>query len=293
MADRNGMTRLAVIWLSPSLDQPKGKQVLIEWSKFAARVEAAKPAGQKPGLARWAPTRFRNAYRARANVIATCAACIDCDAGNPLEPIVEAFDGLYTIVHSTFSATPESPRWRVILPLDRVVDADAYSRVWRFLAGALEDAGVAPDYAASDASRAWAVPARPPSGYYVTRTTEGAFASVADALTAIPAPEPLPVPTRRRGDESYERRAERARRYLATMDPGIQGSNGSAATLKAAVAMVRGFALEPDDALAILAEDYNPRCLPPWSVPELRHKVKQAYQRGRMPFGAIVERGRR
>lgn len=281
------------IWLSPSLDQPQGRHLATDWGRFAERVEAAKPARTKAVLARWAPVRFRRAYRCRANVQEVHAACIDVDDGSPIDPIVEALDGLFAIIHSTFSATHDIPRWRVILPLDMPVNADAYDRVWRWLGSALEDAGVKPDYAAADASRAWAVPARPPSDYYVTRVIEGAHASVADALVAIPAPEPLPAPSRAARDETYERRAERARRYLALMDPGIQGSNGSAATYKAAVAMVRGFALEPDDALAILAEDYNPRCLPPWSVPELRHKVRQAYQRGRMPFGAIVERGRR
>jgi hypothetical protein len=256
-------------------------------------VQSARHAGRKDKLARWAPVEFRSAYRCRANVIRVHAACIDVDDGSPLDPIVEALDGLFAIIHSTFSATDILPRWRVIVPLDMAVNADAYDRVWRFLAGALEDVGVRPDYAASDASRAWAVPARPPSDYYVTRVLEGAHASVADALVAIPAPEPIAAPQRTTGDESYERRAERARKYLAAMPAAISGSGGHNATLRAAAALVRGFALELDDALAILVQDYNVRCQPPWTLPELRHKVRSAYQRaGRIPFGCLAERRR-
>jgi hypothetical protein len=54
--------------------------------------------------------------------------------------------------------------------------------------------------------------------------------------------------------------------------------------------MVRGFALEPDDALRLLAEVHNPLCAPPWSLPELRHKVRQAAQRARVPFGVLADR---
>jgi hypothetical protein len=56
--------------------------------------------------------------------------------------------------------------------------------------------------------------------------------------------------------------------------------------------MVRGFALEPDDALRMLLEIHNPICVPRWTENELRHKVKQAYLRARVPFGAISDRSR-
>jgi hypothetical protein len=56
--------------------------------------------------------------------------------------------------------------------------------------------------------------------------------------------------------------------------------------------MVRGFGLEPDDALALLVEIHNPLCQPEWSLVELRHKVKSAMQRGRVPFGWLAEKRR-
>ncbi|MDV6033220.1 MAG: bifunctional DNA primase/polymerase [Phycisphaera sp. RhM] len=57
----------------------------------------------------------------------------------------------------------------------------------------------------------------------------------------------------------------RAIAYLAAMPPAIAGSNGHSQTFAAATALVHGFGIEPDRALAILQTDYNPRCQPPWS----------------------------
>ncbi len=72
---------------------------------------------------------------------------------------------------------------------------------------------------------------------------------------------------------------ERARRYLATMDPAIEGEKGSTKLLKAAAALVRGFELSQGDALELLSE-YNVRCVPAWSDQELRHKVEDADKSG-------------
>ena len=68
----------------------------------------------------------------------------------------------------------------------------------------------------------------------------------------------------------------RARKYLSVMDPSIQGQQGSDRAYAAATAMVHGFELDPDTALQLLREDFNPRCVPPWSEKELQHKVDDA-----------------
>jgi len=75
-------------------------------------------------------------------------------------------------------------------------------------------------------------------------------------------------------DESEVMR--RAERYLATVDAAIDGQGGSMPTFRAACALVNGFALSPDVAYDLLARVYNPRCAPPWSEKELRHKVEDA-----------------
>src|SRR6056297_2272034 len=78
----------------------------------------------------------------------------------------------------------------------------------------------------------------------------------------------------------------RAIAYLAAMPPAISGSSGHSQTFAAATALVHGFGLAPDRALAILAADYNPRCSPPWSDRELQHKINQAATKPHdRPFG--------
>lgn len=74
-------------------------------------------------------------------------------------------------------------------------------------------------------------------------------------------------------NDAVERRAIA---YLDAMPPAISGQGGHNATYAAATAMVHGFGLAPERALHLLLDRYNPRCQPPWSEKELRHKVDDA-----------------
>jgi hypothetical protein len=178
--------------------------------------------------------------------------------------------------------------------LSRHVCVDEHERVWRAGAALAERHGLAPDYAARGAAHCFALPARHDGDAYEHAELTGAMFDVEAALAAIPKPRPIEPPPRRSDDgDGYEgRRLERASRYLERMPGAISGSHGHATTFAAAVAMVRGFSLEPDDALRLLVEIHNPSCQPSWSERDLHHKVKQAWQRAKMPFGAIVDRPR-
>ena len=70
--------------------------------------------------------------------------------------------------------------------------------------------------------------------------------------------------------------AERARRYLAKMPAAVSGQGGHNAAMAAARAVVWGFDLGPELGFQFLSADYNPRCVPPWSERELRHKCADA-----------------
>jgi len=107
-------------------------------------------------------------------------------------------------------------------------------------------------------------------------------------LDAVRAPE-LPQRVPHRADDASQRE-KRARAYLAKVDPAVSGQHGHARTFFAAQLVVRGFDLEPDVALGLLHE-WNRDCVPPWSERDLRHKVKEAVRRGRMPWGAMLNEG--
>ena len=82
-------------------------------------------------------------------------------------------------------------------------------------------------------------------------------------------------------------RLERARRYLAVLPPAIEGSHGDVHTFRVCCRLVRGFALEDGEALAVL-QDWNSRCQPPWSESELAQKVSRARRYGREPVGGLL-----
>ena len=80
---------------------------------------------------------------------------------------------------------------------------------------------------------------------------------------------------------------ERARRYLASVPPAISGRHGDVHTFRVCCRLTRGFALEEDQALAVLSE-WNQRCEPPWTAAELVDKLRRAARYGREPIGGLL-----
>jgi len=80
---------------------------------------------------------------------------------------------------------------------------------------------------------------------------------------------------------------ERAQAYLDTIEPSIQGQNGSSRLMHAATCMTRGFGFDKANAFSMLANGYNHRCQPPWSAKEIEHKVNDAIRVGAMEWGAL------
>jgi RepB DNA-primase from phage plasmid len=80
---------------------------------------------------------------------------------------------------------------------------------------------------------------------------------------------------------------ERAKRYLTSVPPAIAGQHGDVHTFRVCCRLVRGFALEDDQALHALSE-WNARCEPPWSPAELLDKLHRAARYGREPLGGLL-----
>jgi len=77
---------------------------------------------------------------------------------------------------------------------------------------------------------------------------------------------------------------ERARRYLARIEPAIAGQHGDLHTFRVCCRIVRGFALTDDEGLDVLS-DWNSRCEPPWTERELRDKIARARRYGKEEIG--------
>lgn len=88
----------------------------------------------------------------------------------------------------------------------------------------------------------------------------------------LPETEPTAAGPAFYGDDAV---IERARKYLAKLDPAVSGSGGHNATFHAACVLVIEFGIPPEQAMPLL-EEYNQRCAPPWSQRELQHKLASA-----------------
>lgn len=82
----------------------------------------------------------------------------------------------------------------------------------------------------------------------------------------------------------------RVRAYLRSVPPAVAGERGDAHTFRVCCRVVRGFALDEDDALVALAE-WNNRCVPPWQPGELAAKVRNAKRYGQEAIGAHLAGG--
>lgn len=85
---------------------------------------------------------------------------------------------------------------------------------------------------------------------------------------------------------------ERAEKWLAKADPSIMYQGGSNTCFRVTSRLVRGFILDEATALDLLERIYNPKCAPPWSRAELKHKIKQAISCGNCAWGALLEQRR-
>ncbi|MCB9838224.1 MAG: bifunctional DNA primase/polymerase [Phycisphaeraceae bacterium] len=101
-----------------------------------------------------------------------------------------------------------------------------------------------------------------------------------------PTAERPPPSGPRAGRPAGEDAERRAASYLDAMPPAVSGQGGHNRTYAAATALVHGFGLDEPTALNLLLDRYNPRCEPPWSEKELRHKVAEAATKPHdRPFG--------
>lgn len=106
-------------------------------------------------------------------------------------------------------------------------------------------------------------------------------------LLAVPAPTPAPASVNRNDVGAPSDIVARARAYLRACPPAVSGQGGHNHTLKVCDKLVVGFGLDDGTALALLLDEWNPGCQPPWSQKELRHKLADARKTARKPAGYL------
>lgn len=99
--------------------------------------------------------------RRKANVEQIHALVLDYDSGKTTpEDALTVWKGSLACTYTSWSHTPEKPRFRLIVPLSRAVSADECARVWTAASAKLAAAGQEIDQACKDPSRLWYLPCR-------------------------------------------------------------------------------------------------------------------------------------
>lgn len=312
--------------LFDSVKQPKGRRITKPWSSFFkafANVHDTAPA-KKDNLKGWSAATFTGDHRNKGNTETVSAAVFDFDNAEhadvvqpdgaigkvktqltgdryvTIERAMALFPSLCRFLYTSWSHSDSWHHFRLVLPYTRAVSAAEQDLLWRALAQQFAATGCQIDISCKDSSRFWFIPCRRDDSF-TTQLIDGAYLDVDALLAASPATETFltePVsddtddcsaadaPTAR--PQSTDTLLKRAEHYLAKMPGATSGAGGHNATLKAASALVRGFALEPSVAFTMLRDLYNPRCTPRWSDRELQHKVDSAAKDGKTPMGNLL-----
>ena len=167
--------------------------------------------------------------RGKGNVIDRCAVVLDCDDADRagIEALCEGVRGLgvLSVVHSTYSSTPDAPRVRVVIPLASPVVPGDYVNLCRALMAHLSM--VTWDESCSQAERAMYMPAKPMGGDYWAIQTGG---PLMDGLEWLKAHAPAPKSRKTRGNV-----AKRDRKRRPESDAGVQGAFNRIYTIEDAI----------------------------------------------------------
>jgi hypothetical protein len=161
-------TFVVTVWADKKTPR-NGKESAITWDGIASMLETpfeaktdAKTA--KDDLQMLAFASFEDGYRKKSNVIAHSCLVLDVDSGGvSQQDLEEHLAGATFLAHTTFSHTPEHPKWRVIIPLSRSVQPSEYVRLWTWATSVVP--GV--DLVTKDPSRGYFVPCHRPGHEYV------------------------------------------------------------------------------------------------------------------------------
>lgn len=168
--------------------------------------------------------------RGKGNIIDRCAIVLDCDNATPkqIDTLIEAVRnlGVRSVVHSTYSSTPDKPKVRVVIPLKDVVAPGDYVSLCKNLMSHLNM--VEWDESCAQAERIMYAPAKPTSGEYWAIINEGPLMDAKQWLNDH-------TPTARKKRTSKGNVAKRDQRRKPKNDQGIQGAFNRAHTIEDAI----------------------------------------------------------
>lgn len=172
-----------------------------------------------------------NEPRNKKNILDRCAVVLDCDNANnnSIEALCKAMKtlGVHSIVHSTYSSTPDKPRVRVIIALKNTITPHDYVNLCKALMNHLNM--VQWDESCAQAERAMYMPAKPTGNEYWAQEVKGPLMDAQEWLNTHTKPEA------RKPRTSKGNIAKRDRKRTPLNDPGIQGAFNHIYTIEDAI----------------------------------------------------------
>jgi len=138
----------------------------LRWRLLCAPVQP--PGVDKLALPAWSPAIFEGDRRSKAGAISLDLLVLDYDDGTPIADAVSRWCRWPGLLHTSWSHTPEVPKFRVVLPLRSPIPAAGWAQAWSWAA---QHSGRSIDPACKDPSRIYfasAIPAGGESTFYAT-----------------------------------------------------------------------------------------------------------------------------
>jgi hypothetical protein len=202
----------------------------------------------------WSPTAYAAGQSTRGNAGVEAVSCLVFDLDR-VPPDPKRLEGVYWIGHTTWSHTPQAPRWRLVVPLGARVPAAAWRDIWlRARAHLCPEA----DPSCKDPSRQYYLPSHPADAEHDSTCRPGPLLDVQTLPELPPEPRRREMPVRvpsSHGDwaQAYMRKVVN---NLASGAPGRRNAalNAAAWTLGKRVAAGLLDQSEVEDALYAAAE---------------------------------------
>ena len=211
---------------SPRDARPRAATVT--WSALAERLLDVRVYPAKDTCPLWTPARFAGDRRLAEQVVDVSCLVLDFDDGTHWRDVLPRWKGIAGVVHSSWSHTPEHPKWRLVMPLARPVPREAWGRVWAWASKRVDETN---DLKCKDPGRIYFAPAKPdPTVEHKAFVLDGRALDVPASLLRAPQADPMvrPPPQHGRGRNAdrYKRDPD-ARRELGERLGGKLVSGGN------------------------------------------------------------------
>jgi putative DNA primase/helicase len=206
----------------------------ISWEKFATWLtKEPREVSDKDALGWYIPAEFDPVYRDNQNFVARHAITFDFDhvTIDTWGDVINAWSETAFAMYTTFSHRPESPRFRVVMPLSRPAGYDEFQAVARKVGSNVGIELIARESFVP--AQMMFCPARPIGGQFVSRINDGVWIQVDDVLAEYADwTDASTWPHRRDGDAVHASSAEK----IDPRDkPGIIGEFNRAFTVSQAI----------------------------------------------------------